>query len=558
MARAGEQGPRCGAGPISSTDATILRALRRVDRRVLLNRALRHLGLGACAILGTVLVLETARRLVGISMPSSTVVGLAATLGFATWAVWDLARRRSLELAAVIADRRGDLKDELKTAYWFVSRRERTEWIETQKERAARTARGLEPRQLVPAEMPRTTLAAVGLALLILGLSWIPGRPLLAPSSLATDPGTLTTDQQQRLRDIQELFRQAGELDDDQPDSGLSQEVRERLEEAMRGLDEGEVETGEALAEMQRVENLLEEGRLETNALQQSLDDLARDLEGGGELGEMAEALRDRQLREAAEALRGLAERLPDLDEAARQELADRLEQSTDVGDSPEMEELTEALQEAAESLSEEELEASTEAMERAAEALERMARQQRARQAMNEAAQQMRGLQQSLQRQSAEMQQDSRRSLQGPSGQAQSMDAGALAVASEEVEWQEGGGGDGQPPRDLQGGPTGHASGDPQGGEQPLGEPTRLEVQLQMEVVDRPGPEPPPLPENLFQERSRRQEASVRYREVLSRGEYAEGSALQVERIPWRYRDLVKLYFLAIRPREDDDDGNR
>ena len=44
---------------------------------------------------------------------------------------------------------------------------------------------------------------------------------------------------------------------------------------------------------------------------------------------------------------------------------------------------------------------------------------------------------------------------------------------------------------------------------------------------------------------------AIVQYRDVREPSRYSQGSALTAERIPWRYRSLVKKYFLAIRPDE-------
>jgi hypothetical protein len=88
------------------------------------------------------------------------------------------------------------------------------------------------------------------------------------------------------------------------------------------------------------------------------------------------------------------------------------------------------------------------------------------------------------------------------------------------------------------------------------LGQATTLEVQLEMEVLDEEinplEPEEPPDPEDIFQEASRQETATVEFRSVRSPSSYAEGSALSVESIPWRYRNLVKRYFLSIRPREN------
>ena len=78
------------------------------------------------------------------------------------------------------------------------------------------------------------------------------------------------------------------------------------------------------------------------------------------------------------------------------------------------------------------------------------------------------------------------------------------------------------------------------------------METQLALEVIDGSAPDDPEEeldPEDLFQEASRQQSAIVQYRDVRAPSEYSQGSALNAERIPWRYRALVKKYFLSIRP---------
>ena len=106
-----------------------------------------------------------------------------------------------------------------------------------------------------------------------------------------------------------------------------------------------------------------------------------------------------------------------------------------------------------------------------------------------------------------------------------------------------------------AQTGPAGNATGDPSGGELELGASTTLEAQLALEVIDGTVPdsegEQELDPEDLFQEASRRQSSIVQYRDVQAPSRYSQGSALNAERIPWRYRSLVKKYFLAIRPDE-------
>jgi hypothetical protein len=108
-----------------------------------------------------------------------------------------------------------------------------------------------------------------------------------------------------------------------------------------------------------------------------------------------------------------------------------------------------------------------------------------------------------------------------------------------------------------TQTGPSGNATGDPSGGDLELGASTTLEAQLALEVIEGTGPdseedqEQEVDPEDLFQEASRQQISVVQYRDVRAPSRYSQGSALNAERIPWRYRSLVKKYFLAIRPDE-------
>ena len=108
----------------------------------------------------------------------------------------------------------------------------------------------------------------------------------------------------------------------------------------------------------------------------------------------------------------------------------------------------------------------------------------------------------------------------------------------------------------ETQNGPAGNATGDPSGGDLELGASTTLQAQLALEVIQGVAPESGEEereldPEDLFQEASRQQSAIVQYRDVRAPSQYSQGSALNAERIPWRYRSLVKKYFLAIRPDE-------
>jgi hypothetical protein len=250
--------------------------------------------------------------------------------------------------------------------------------------------------------------------------------------------------------------------------------------------------------------------------------------------------------------MRQLAERLSEMSGQEAADLMNQLQQASQ-SDQASMQELMEALQEAAEAMSDEQLAEAMQAMQEAAEAMDAMSQRMDAQEMMNQASQQMQAMQQSMSQQqlAQQLMSDQMMSTDQQGGEQQQ---GAMTVPSDEVQKASGSGEAGDPSQ-QEGGPAGHATSDPvEGAEMQLGTPTTLEVQLEMEIVEEEIPEieEEQDPEEIFQEASRQQTALVEYQSVRGRSDYAEGSALSVERIPWRYRNLVKRYFLAIRPREN------
>ena len=490
-----------------------------------------------------------------IQPPSTAAISGVAAVGFIVAVLWTQLRARQLAFAAGVADRRADLKDELKSAYWFLHQDRDSEWIDMQVSRAAATARGLDAKRVVPTVWPFRFWIALALLALLEGLWLLPtGEPLFAYSQPGPTASLITDQEEEQFQDIRELVEQAEELQEEFAEDSLSKEARERLEEALRQLEANHLTMEELLREMREAQNALEEGNLDMRAMEEALEEIAADLEGSDELADLAEALRGQELMEAAEMMRELAERLSELQGDQASELLERLERASQA-DQPTMQELLEALEAAAEALSNEELQEAMRAMQEAAEALEDMAQRMDAQQMMNKAAQQMQALQEQLAQRpmAAPMEMDaSQQMMQQASGEEGGEAQQAAALPSDEVQKQSGGGESGDP-TDQEGGPAGHATSDPLGGELKLGAPTTLEVQLEMEILEKPeeAEEEGIDPEDIFQEASRQQSSGLEYRDVRGRSSYAAGSALNVERIPWRYRNLVKKYFLAIRPRE-------
>jgi len=131
-------------------------------------------------------------------------------------------------------------------------------------------------------------------------------------------------------------------------------------------------------------------------------------------------------------------------------------------------------------------------------------------------------------------------------------MEGGASGSGSDEVTKSSGGeSGDGS-------GPAGNSTGDPfQVAELELGDATTLEVQLNLEVIDERLTQENPDPQNLFQGASQRQTSDLQFYEMGGLTEYSSSSALDVETVFWQHRNLVKNYFLGIRPLRKNDNKN-
>ena len=527
--------PRSGGG---GQGTAIVRVLRRIDRKVRLNGFLEQLSVALCLVLSALLLTRVSNLLVPIATPPVPTIWATGTVFFVGFLFWSRLHVMRLGQAAGVADSHGGLNDEMKTAHWFMNQSEGSPWVDLQIDRAERTAGRLDASLLVPVTLPRRLWVVLALAVAVQGLALLPVDGPLLSFAAAADSSSLGDSQQEQFEDIRDIL----EADDGEL---LTDEARERLEEALEELQAEDMSLEALLRDLREAQEALDEGNLELNALRDALDEMSGDLEGSGPLAPLAEALQNRDLEEAADVMRELSELLAEMDPVEASEMLEQLRRAA-RDDQAAMEELLEALEQAAEALANNEMTDAQQALQEAADAVDQMADHQRAQEGRNEASQQMQELQQSLAQQ--QMAQTLMQMQTAASGDESQSGEATLSVSSDEVKRSAGGeSGD-------QSGPPGNSTSDPTGdGQSDLGELTTLEVQLALELLAETEPEQEEEidPEDIFQEASRQQASTVEYRDVRGLSNYAEGSALEVEHVPWRFRSLVKKYFLAIRPQE-------
>lgn len=144
----------------------ILNLLRRIAARLWLDRALKDIGFGVCVTLFSVIAFRLVQPAFARAADQAVMpVFLAALFGLGVYVLRRSAVPASRMQAAGAADSGADLKDELKSAYWFISQNQDSPFLSLQLGRAARRVRQLLPNRIVPFRVPRIGGLVVLLAL---------------------------------------------------------------------------------------------------------------------------------------------------------------------------------------------------------------------------------------------------------------------------------------------------------------------------------------------------------------------------------------------------------
>jgi len=279
----------------------ILGALGEVQRRLRLNRTLHESALLLGMVAVGVFVWRALHVLAGRLPAASAAVVLAAILAWVVGAFL-LARSRfrsgvSLGAAAATADERARLKDELKTAYWFLRQSRASPWVAAQLARAARSAQRLNSAALLPVRLERHVLVGGAVTVSVLIAACL--LPPLAPSSpaIAQPASALSPAEAQQLRRIRELLAQAGD-----PDAAA------KLETALRTLERTDAREEQRRRAVAAVQEAVEQQTLQAASAREGLYQLSEKVRGNQSLEQVADALADGDARKASQALRRIAD----------------------------------------------------------------------------------------------------------------------------------------------------------------------------------------------------------------------------------------------------------
>ncbi len=547
----------------------IIANLSEAESRIRTNRLIGRVASALAALVGVAIFVTVLSFFVPLGR---TVVG-------SFWIVWVIAlvayifksldRRTTLSETAADVDRQASLKDEVVSAYWFLSQNVSNPWVDLQVRRAATTARKLDVRTLYPRIFPPASyVAAVGVVLLV-ALNLAPIEP--GGSDLFSSPPPDVTDP----AEAEELFNQIEELLE-QAQALNPSETIEEFQDLLESIEGSDIQLEEAEQEMENIQGLIDEGNLTVASILEGLEEVGEDLEQSGDTEAAGENLIESDLDAAASELEELAGELGTGREP-QSDLADVLEEAAS-NRRPGLEELSNQLEAAAEGLENQDTDAVEEALMGSAESLDRLADIIASQQLQNEAAARMDALQDALRQEQAEATpsdlgddfttpgeeetemplstgQGTPQPAQGDSAGGEPSSQDLSGAESEAGAGAQGGEQSGEAPQGNPANINADASGlIPMGfGYSPAikeGAPTSLEVQLQEEIVEAQMDE---ITRNDAEEdtqelATRQEESTLDYRDVASDLTPAQQELLNQDRIPREYQNLIKEYFEAIR----------
>ncbi|MEX2271629.1 MAG: hypothetical protein WD690_09170 [Vicinamibacterales bacterium] len=469
--------------------------------------------------------------------PVSTAALLASFLIpaalLAAWAIWHLRRHAAVERIAREMDAAAGLNDELLSAHWFASHGPETIWTDAQVDRAAVRAAAVDWNAVQPAPRPRRAFATTAILLGVTAiLLFVPAGSISGPAFLNADDGSAA----KRDAAIEMLRTELEEAE-------MSEAERLRAAEILNTLQREGLSSAEAKALLAELEALLGKDGLDAKMLEA----MANALDKSASAKELADALRNRAMAEAAKKARELADKAPGLAKNERDELADAIDQAAANTDKS-LEQLADEMREAADKLRGEDGAAMKKSLEEMADRMEQIARDAK-EQGESAAREKTEALEEALGEKGSASEQgekagDSERQSNQSSGNMQGEGEGMAREAASMPN-----------PSAAQMPGLGQMAGQPQGQppltpEQLASGKRRIEVALKEEMVRAHDEAANAKPAELVDRKTERVDSTVQYRRVEDAQNYDRAKAQQEGAVPEARRAVVKKYFTALGPR--------
>ena len=514
----------------------IIGVLRALGRRLWINRAIREAAFALCVILFCLVCFQLIEPALSAGVPSTgTAIHIALLAAFAAVIVEVIrrsARGVSTRQAAVEADARAQLKDELKSAYWFLAEMETSPFAQLQVQRAAVTAARLELADFAPRTLPANAFAAGGLGLLLAGLVWM--TPQLSRSWDASHETGAA--EHRESADLRSLLK----------DAPHDAEI-EKLDLALGRLQQTDASAEEKWRALADARDAIDQANMEAAAAREGLARLAESLKANPKFEAAAQALSQGRVDDAMALLRKLK-----ADSAAAGAREDQAVEPADKGSAPESN-IGQALESAGRDLAGRNAAVNQDAINRVINALDQANERIEVQNRVNSVR---RRLEDSLvatsqRSQLTASQFDNRTHAPNPTPSPEtghsSMRGGTLfrqaAVAREENE------------NAREGSQTGDASGDSAALPLEGAATRRLDAQLKLETIlqkDDRGEEPNGKgDQGWFYSASREQKSTSPIEDVRSRAGYDREDAITHDRVPVRQKSMVKNYFLNLHESE-------
>jgi hypothetical protein len=158
-----------------SDTEVIIQLLRKVEWRSRANRVRHDLAFALALFLAVMIALRVWTLVSHVPVLAVAIIIGASVSLLVAYVVKGLGRKGTLDDVAVSVDQKAALRDEIRTAFWFINNPRSSEWVDRQIQRAAVRARDIDVGHTYPALLPRSSYVAAAMLVFLVGLNFVKG-----------------------------------------------------------------------------------------------------------------------------------------------------------------------------------------------------------------------------------------------------------------------------------------------------------------------------------------------------------------------------------------------